>query len=128
MVLARLFGFAVVGAVLAGCAGAPLEHREPYKVVTVDMPAQQVYDNLNAYPYCGFNWRLDSRFDGYSQSFEIRFIANSPLSAGGQATDLIRGRAEGDGGTKLTLSSFESFATPISQKFLNRLQTGKCDG
>lgn len=125
--LVRLFGVVMVGAVLGGCAGAPLEHREPYKVVTVDMPAQQVYENLNAYPYCGFNWRLDSRFDAYGKSFEIRFIANSPFSVGGQATDLIRGSAEDDGGTKLYLSSYETMLTPVSQEFLNRLQTGKCE-
>lgn len=126
MMLVRLLGVAVVGTVLGGCAGAPLEHREPYKVLTVDVPAKQVFTNLNAYPYCGIGWRLDSDFDSYDRSFSIYIITTSPLSAGGQPTDLIRGTSTEDGKTRLSLSSYETVITPISQRFLSRLQTGKC--
>lgn len=122
--LVRLFGIAFFGAVLGGCASAPLEHREPYKVVTVDKPLREVYESLNAYPYCGVNWILDSGYDTYAKTFVIKIRQNwiNPPDA-----DLISGRAVDDSKTELRLTTLEKWQTPISQKFLNRLQTGKCE-
>lgn len=122
--LHRLFGIAVVGAVLGGCAVPPLEQMPPYKVVTVDMPVREAYENLNKFPYCGFNWELVSDYDAYTKTFAVKIRQNwlNPPFA-----DLISGRALGDSRTELRLTSIEKWETPISQKFLNRLQTGKCE-
>lgn len=94
----------------------------PYTVVTVDMPLREIYDN--PYPYCGFNWGLVSDYDAYTKTFAVKIRQNwlNPPFA-----DLISGRALDDSKTELRLTSIEKWETPISQRFLNRLQTGKCE-
>lgn len=122
--LVRLFGIVFFGSVLGGCAVPPLEQVPPYKVVTVDMPVREAYDNLNKFPYCGVNWELVSDYDTYTKTFAVKIKQNwinTPYA------DLISGKAVGDSRTELRLASIEKWETPISQQFLNRLQTGKCE-
>lgn len=122
--LFSLFAFATTG-----CALAPLESRQPYKEVTVDQPLRQVYKNLKAYPYCGkTSWRQTASIDPEEGTFEIYFVNNSPLNQGGAPTDLIIGQTIEGGKTRLKMISWETWITPISQEFVNRLQTGRCDG
>lgn len=127
MRVVQLFGFVLAGVVLSGCGLVPLEHKEPYQTITVDRSARDTFDNLTAYPYCGFFWRLDSDFDTAAGSFKIAFHYTGPGPTGGRPTDLIQGRSTADGKTALKLTSFETWITPISKEHLTRLQTGKCD-
>lgn len=122
---ARLFWLAVVGSVLTGCVQVPVEHREPYKTVTVDMPSKAAYKNLTAYPYCGFAWNVKGDFDSYDRTFQIRFTFNGLFGAESLA-DVIDGESVGEK-TVLTLRTMDRWQEPISQKFLTRLQTGKCE-
>lgn len=114
-------------AVLAGCAGTPVEHREPYKTVVIEKPAREVYENLKAFPYCGYGWKAEGIYDAYDNSFKISYTFLSFYTPPYPA-DSIVGRPVGENSTELKLSTIDKWQTPISQKFLNRLQTGKCDG
>lgn len=114
-------------AVLAGCAVTPVEHREPYKTVVIEKSAREVYENLKAFPYCGYGWHADGVYDAYDNSFKIGYSFPGFFGSTYPA-DSIVGRSVGERSTELKLSTIEKWQTPISQKFLNRLQTGKCDG
>ncbi|SUE95889.1 Uncharacterised protein [Ectopseudomonas mendocina] len=114
-------------AVLAGCAGAPIEHREPYKTVVVEKPAREVYESLKAFPYCDSGWEADGVYDAYDNSFKVEYSFGGFFGPS-YPSDSIVGRSAGETSTELRLTSMEKWRTPISEKFLNRLQTGKCDG
>lgn len=124
MILKNTLGLVIASMVLVGCSQVPLEHREPYAVVEVNKPAKEVYESLTAYPYCGVGWNVHGSFNDFDGSFAIRYAFSGFLSEDG-AADLITGKTVG-ANTRLTLRSIEKWQTPISEKFLNRLQTGNC--
>ncbi|MFB4391718.1 MULTISPECIES: hypothetical protein [unclassified Pseudomonas] len=114
------------GIALAGCAGQPMEHREPYQVIVVDMPVRQAYEGMKAHPYCGTGWLVDGQYDAYDDSFVVRYSFPGFFGAS-LPSDIVLGTKTEDGATELRLVSQEKWKTPISKKFLNRLQSGACE-
>lgn len=124
MKLKNTLGLVVSALVLSGCAQVPLEHREPFKVVEVNLPSKQLYEKLIAHPYCGSFFVVRGRYDKSDQSFVIRYNTSGFFE---YPADIVEGEAVGADKTKLVMRSVEKWQAPISQKSLVRAQTGRCE-
>lgn len=111
---------------LSGCAQVPLEHREPFKVVEIQLPPEQVYAGMNKHPLCSAFYESSGSFNKADRSFEIRYLTRSfamPIPS-----DLVLGELAAGGRTKLTMKTVDKWQKPISEVTLDELQTGRCGG
>lgn len=124
MKLKNTLGLVISAMILSGCAQAPLEHRAPFKVVDVNMPAKQAYEKLIAHPYCGSLFVVRGQYTKSDNSFIVRFNSSGFFE---YPADIVEGEAVGANKTRLVMRSVSKWQTPISQKTLTRLQTGRCE-
>uniref|UniRef100_UPI0028A8D042 hypothetical protein n=1 Tax=Ectopseudomonas guguanensis TaxID=1198456 RepID=UPI0028A8D042 len=62
----------------------------------------------------------------YDDSFVVKYSFPGFFGAS-LPSDIVLGTKAEDGATELRLVSQEKWQTPISKKFLNRLQSGACE-
>ena len=111
---------------LYGCAQVPLEHREPFKVVEIQLPPEQVYAGMNKHPLCSGFYESSGSFNKADRSFEIRYLSRGVLA--NTPADFVSGELTKSGGTQLVMRSVDKWQTPISEVTAHELQTGSCGG
>ena len=121
--LSRLFGIAVVGAVLGGCAVKSVEEVEPYSTVTLNMPPEQVIAGLSSEQCSAFIYAKSRAYS--AERFEIQYFSKNVLSD--IPGDIVFGSMTAEGKTVLTMKSISKLQEPYSKVMLRKLQTGKCE-
>lgn len=111
---------------LSGCAQVPLEHREPFKVVEIQLPPEQVYAGMNKHPLCSAFYESSGSFNKADRSFEIRYLSRGVLA--NTPADIVSGELTKSGGTQLVMRSVDKWQKPISDVTVLELQTGRCGG
>lgn len=120
--LHRLFGIAVIGSVLGGCAVPNIEQVAPYSVVTIDQKPELVMAGLSG-EQCGFMVYAKAR--AYSaERFEVQYFTKSWIDI---PSDLVFGALTPEGKTELTMKSLAKLQEPYSAKMVRKLLTGKCE-
>ena len=126
MRFARLIGVGVAVVFVGACTQVPLDHKEPYKTVKVQMAPEQVYAGMNKHPLCDKFMYAKGTFNKADRSFEVRYFTVGVMAD--HPADFVLGEVTEDGGTKLAMRSVakRGWQNPISNQALSELQTGKC--
>ncbi|MFN3771307.1 MAG: hypothetical protein ACK4TD_23290 [Ectopseudomonas guguanensis] len=123
----RLIEVGVAVVFVGACAQVPLDHKEPYKTVRVQMAPEQVYAGMNKHPLCDKFMYAKGTFNKADRSFEVRYFTMGLMME--HPADFVLGEVAEDGGTKLVMRSEAKWGwqNPISNQTLSELQTGRCE-